>query len=1263
MEHTTIVSAAELEDYANTKASESVIPELICTLVKETVPDLTVCRIPYGDAVNQPGWDGLVETEAGGRQYVPKTKSYWEIGTGGKPQVKATNEFTKRKKQILAADRSGATFVFATPHSSWTEPAQRKWKKRREDSGWQGIKILDGVQLTDWLREYPAIGLWLLNAMRVTKNIAGLATPAQHWDNLQRLKRGTDPSLPTKTFLAGRDQACTELHRLFRGEVKQLAFLVESEHDAEDFVAAFLASLDADTRRTYCNRCLLVKDADAWLAMANLKSAHVLVAHPSLDLESSGEQLLMAASKHSHAVIIPISGGWASGSDKLIPLRSPSAAVLQTVLTEGGFTHERAQELAAVGASTLAALKRHLLGFGDLPPYATWENARLLAQAGMIGRWSGESLADKTSMEIVLGKTYGEWIEIVRPESLRSDTPLTQRNENWKVISRGEAWSALGPRLSNDDLDRFQKAAVAVLGERDPRFELPKEERFAASVKGKVLKHSQAIREGIAETLALLGSRPGALATCSQGKAELSALLTVRALLANADWIAWASIDSHLPMLAEAAPAEFLTCVEAALLEPATSPFNAIFAQEGSGITGSNHMTGLLWALETLAWHPDHLVRVTMILGELAAIDPGGNWSNRPQNSLGDIFLPWHFQTCAPLAKRKSAVETLLREQPAVGWKLLLDLLPQMHSATSGNRKPAWRDFIRPDWPSAVTNREYAEQVAVYAALAVEAAATDMSRLAELIDRLPDLPGPAHTRVLEHLVSPSVLGLTETSRVILWEALADLAAKHRKFSDAQWALPPEAVTKIEEVAAKIAPQSSTFLHRRLFSERDFDLLEEKGDYTEQQRKLAVRRQAAVSDILKDHKTAGLLEFARNVPSPEKVGEALGRSDQDTPDSELLPALLDSADNAITAFIRGFIWGRYWSKGMTWIDAVGTDAWSLHHKTILFSSLPFAPDVWRRAQAVLGDGAPAYWKSARVNPWGLQDGLVEAAEKLLQYGRPRSALACVYNLIQDKKPLEPALAVRALMESIAGEETANALDQHRTLEVIKFLQDSQAVDPKTMFQIEWSYLPMLDHEFGGTPKTLEGKLASDPDFFCEIIGLIFRSKNDKETVRQPTEKEKSIAQNAYRLLKAWKTVPGSKSDHSVDAVAFSKWLLEVKQKTTESGHFDIAMSQIGQVLPYSPSDQGLWINRTIAEALNAKDAGKMRSGFTVELFNMRGTFTYTGGAAERKLAEENRAKAEALEQNGYHRFATAMRDFAKSYERDADREAQSTPFDD
>src|SRR5208282_2330060 len=315
------------------------------------------------------------------------------------------------------------------------------------------------------------------------------------------------------------------------------------------------------------------------------------------------------------------------------------------------------------------------------------------------------------------------------------------------------AWSALGPMISNDDFDRFQKAAIVVLGERDPKFELPPDDRFAASVHGKVLKHSGSIRRGFAETLALLGSRPQALSSCSQGKAEFVAALIVRTLLKNADWMMWASLDYQLPMIAGAAPDEFLDAVEAALLNPAESPFNAVFGQERPGVMGWNYTSGLLWALETLAWHSDYLQRVTFLLGELAAIDPGGNWSNRPANSLADIFLPWHPQTCASIAKRKSAVELLLKEQPTVGWKLLMSLLPHMHGFTSGCRKPAWRQFIPAGWSDKVTNGDYWNQVMGYADLMLGVAKVDLTKLAELIDRLPNLPNPAHSRVLDHFSS------------------------------------------------------------------------------------------------------------------------------------------------------------------------------------------------------------------------------------------------------------------------------------------------------------------------------------------------------------------------------------------------------------------------------------------------------------------------------------------------------------------------------
>lgn len=1269
MEHTQIVTSAELENYANTIESEAVVPELIWMLIKESSTDLTNCRIPYGDAVNQPGWDGLVETQTGFRQFVPQGKSFWEIGTSGDPQGKATSDFKKRTQNTRPEDRKDATYVFVTPRGAgaggWNEPAQTKWLDERKDSGWGRIKILDGIQIADWLRNYPAIGKWLLKRMGLVKATAGFATPTEHWENLQQLsKPNNDPPIPPKLFCIGRDQARTELLRLFKGETKQLALVTESENDAEDFVAACLAELDADTRKLFSNKCLFVRDAEVWHSVAALKSAHILVAHPKLDLEESGEQLQLSANKNGHAVVISVFGAWAGGSDYHVSLRSPSAAMIETTLSEYGFTHDRARALATAGARNLGALKRHLRGLGELPPYANWPNARLLAQAGLAGRWFGENAADKSAMEILLGKPYGEWIELVRPETLRSDTPLIQRNENWKIISRGEAWSALGPRLSNDDLDRFQETTITVLGERDPQLELSPDDRFAASVYGKALKHSRNIRQGIAETLALIGSRPKALTSCSEGKAEFIAVTTVRALLGGADWVTWAGLDYHLPLMAEAAPDEFLNAVEKALADPAKTPFKALFGQERSGVMGRNYTSGLLWALETLAWHSDYLQRVTILLGELAAIDPGGNWSNRPANSLTDIYVPWHAQTCASIAKRKSAVELLLKEQPGVGWKLLMSLLPHMHGFTTGCRKPAWRPLIPADWSGKVTNRDYWNQVMIYADLSVGMAKVDLAKLAELVDLLPNLPNPAHSHVLNHLSSEAVLALPETERLSIWEALVNLARKHRNFPDAQWVMPPEIIARIEQVASALAPKSPDLAYRRLFSDRNFELYEETGDFQEQEKKLSLRRQSAVRTILNATQLEGLLDFAAKVANPGAVGLAFGQIDWAGTDNALLPEYLDRPDKAFRDFIANFVWGRFWTKSWPWVESTVTSQWTVNQKATFFTFLPFSHETWMRAEAALGEYSAAYWEDVNVRPCEPQHDLVKAVEKLLQHGRPRAAVTCLGWLILEKIYFPPPLAIRALLDAVRTQEPMYEPDQYTVGELIKWLQANPASDPELLFQIEWAYLPLLTPGFGGAPTTLESRLATRPEFFCEVLAIVFRSDKQTEEKPQPSETEQNIAQNAYRLLRAWRTMPGTNPKIAFDAAAFDTWLNEVFRRTKESGHFRIALNQIGQVLPHSPPDpDGLWIHRAVANALNAKDAGEMRSGFTCALFNLRGVYNFTAGKEELEIAGRYNKQAEALEAAGFHRFATAMRDLAKSYERDAERESKRDLFED
>ena len=188
MDHTHIVQARDLDRYAQTRDSEAVIPELIYWLVKQSCPDLVVCRIPYGNAVNQPGLDGMVETEEGFLEFVPKGSSYWEIGTGANPQSKATRDFKQRTEEIDDEIRAHSSFVFVTPRSSgsggWNEPEQTKWLEGRKDTGWKMIRIIDGVKTADWLREYPAVGKWMAKKLGLTANLGGLATASEHWDDL-----------------------------------------------------------------------------------------------------------------------------------------------------------------------------------------------------------------------------------------------------------------------------------------------------------------------------------------------------------------------------------------------------------------------------------------------------------------------------------------------------------------------------------------------------------------------------------------------------------------------------------------------------------------------------------------------------------------------------------------------------------------------------------------------------------------------------------------------------------------------------------------------------------------------------------------------------------------------------------------------------------------------------------------------------------------------------------------------------------------------
>lgn len=1248
--------------HANSKDAQGVIVELVYRLVAASCPRPRERRFPLGDSIGQHGPDGFLDTALDFLPFVPEGKSFWEIGTGQEAGRKATKDYGDLVREIPQEVRGSSSFVFVTPRSglrdweySWKPDAQARWlEERRKRDEWRSVEIIDGSRLIDWLKQFPAVEVWLAGIMGLP--VHEMQTPEQRWAELRTI--GEPPPLSPEVFLANRDDARVKLAEVFDGNTLQLKIDTHFPRQVADFLCAHLALLVGDQGDEAKARCLIVSGSMAWNALCAMREKHILVA--DFEFDEDDARLLERARKAGHIVVF---GGQPGGvpHPNRVSLHNPKPYQLEEALRNAGYNPERARTLAQKSGGNLSSLLRCLQNLSLMPEWAQGTDAAELAIAQLLGTWQENSQADRSVVEKVSGKVYGEWIGTMREVALRPGTPLANRDGLWKVNGRYESWYALGPRLFDEHLERLQAAATLVLRERNPKFDLPPEERYLAAVREKVFTHSHALRKGLAESLALLGSHARALTSCSRGKAESIAVLTVRALLADADWEIWASLDELLPLLAEAAPGEFLNQVEQ-VLAISPSPLDALFAQEDSLLFGTNYMSGLLWALERLAWDAEYLTRVVLILGELAAIDPGGQWGNRPAHSLTTILLPWLPQTCAPLEKRVAAVAALINELPEVGWKLLLSLLPSSHQTSSGTSKPTWRETIPENWSDGVTRGEYVEQVTSYTEFALDAARASMPRLVDLIDRLDDLALPAQEKLLTHLDSEEIASLVEPERYELWTKLADIVANHRRYAETDWALPPEHVDRIAEAAARLEPTALALRHRRIFSDR-FELFEDKGGYERQLQLLDERRQQAIGEILASGGVSAVLDFAQSVDSPWQVGFALGMLGNGEVDRALLPALLGSEERALVHVVGSFVRSRYASNGWVWVDQLPFHEWTAEQIGQLLAYLPFVEGTWQRAAQFLPDDEAPYWTKASANPYEAKgQGLERAADRLVAHGRPRAAIGCLYVMLHAKQRINSQQAITALLAAVRSEE--KSVDVHEMVTVIKAVQDDPSTDEDGLFQVEWAYLPLLEQRReGAAPVLLERRLAEDPDFFCEVIRLIFQSRTEAP-VAEPSEAQKTIAQNAFRLLHTWKIPPGTLRDGCFEGTALAAWLDRVKTACAESGHLEVAMTMVGHVLASAPPDpSGLWIHYAAAAALNAKDARDMRDGFKTELFNSRGVHGYSAGKEEQEIAAKYRTKADEVESHGYPRLATALRELATSYERYAERERLRDPYSD
>jgi len=1265
MKHSRLVTQEALDAFVETdsRRAQEVLVELVYRLVCATDQNP---REPFHFPldVSQKGLDGYVNASTA-TPYFPEGKSHWQFGTSANVKRKCEADLAAIESRIPVGERVDQAAILVT---IWSGAKKRKflvddrdqWIKTNRDQGkWGQLKVLDGTDLITWVSDYPVIDRWL--ATKLERHLPpGLRTIEEHWLPLERV--GYPPSMKPLLFTVGREIAVVRVKQTIeRPEaLAELRIDTKDPDDVIDFVVAVMQSYDPARLEHLRGRCMIVEDGDSWRWAASSSKPHLLIATPKLALLDDWPHLLLTARQKGHAIIYSAMPG-GQPSNTAVTLPSPTVREIETTLKVVGHPSELSRSLANRSGGNLLELKEWMINVSTMPSWGQGTVGADMVLAVIVGSFDAGKGSDRAALDEFLGKQSREWIRNLSAIATQPTSPLNQQNEVWRFTSRYRAWRVLAPRITNDDLIRLQKLADTVFQVHYPEFELPRDERHMAHLTGSSRIYSAALREGLAVSLALIGSEPALLTGCTVGQPVRVVSATVRKLLSRSDWKSWASLNQVLPLLAEASPEAFLQAVERDLSALTSSPFKTLYAEESTDILfGANHSTGLLWALETLAWSPDYLVRVTLILGRLDQIDPGGNWANRPGNSLTSIFLPWFPQTMASIEQRTAALANLTKESRATAWKVLLGLLPAGHGTTMGSRKPAWRHFIPAVFSDGASAKDYWDQVLNYSNLALSMARTDSGQLVELVSNFEKLHPVTRETALQFLNSGGFPSQSETERGQLWVSMSSLISKHRKYSKTDWALPEETVDRLSAISTSLRPSSDTLFQKRLFSHEAFDLIEENEDYRSTERKIEGMRQEAVAELYDKQGLEGVLAFIQEVPLPWNLGQSLGMIDREALDEVLLVKQLSDDSEVIRYSVAGYVWGRFQKQSWNWVDRIWPRITDGKSQIRLLMLLPFQATTWFRLNQLSEEQQAQYWKEVNASPYGNPTDMIVAASKLLAHQRPRAASQCLWQTLDKTQDVPLELIYRAVKESAGSEEGMSHCGHHSLEKLITWLQKNPAVDKAVMLGIEWQYIKLLDQHRNLAPITIEHRMANDPKFFMELIRLLYRSENDAPPDTLPDEQRKRAAENTISLFYNWRTPPGSLPDGRFSAKDLSTWMGIVRELAGASGHLKAAMTEIGEVFARDPNRWWAY-EEAIGEILNAPDADSMRDGFRTQLYNNRGAYGYSAGHAEFKIAKDYKDSADKLELKGYHLLAQTLRELASSYESDAEREAAANPY--
>ncbi len=858
------IRASRIEEWGSTGiAPRQRLSVFLRTLVNSTTSGLTRSDFPGNDNSEREGWDG--EVIAGqGTPWVPEGHSGWEFGVTQDVKGKADGDFAKSVKAIPLNERRKMTFVFVTPRS-WS--GKSAWMKaRQKEKLWRDVRAYDASDLEQWLEQSIAGQAWFASETgQEAQGAISLDHAERDWG------ADCEPPMTPAIFTDAVNSAKVTLKRILGSDPYQPAVIVG---DSKDEVLAFLSAAfapDDPELGAYRDRIIVFREPGPLSKLA----ARVTNFIPVILSREVEKEFAPFRSSMPSFIIYPRN---ATNAKPDIELETLNWESFNKALEAMGLDKDRIDQLARESGRSPTVLRRRLSRLAAIRT-PDWASDQVTA-AGLIpfvlaGAWKADNKTDQAMLEILAGDVAFEELERRIAALLPLDSaPVWAAGCYRGVVSKIDALFAIQTSFTAVDLQRFFDVAALVLAELDPALELPEKDQWTAAIYGKTREISGALRDGFAETLVLMAVYGPAL---FKGRLNFDCAAhaehLVRELLTPLSVSTLQSQNYNLPLYAEAAPDTFLSIIEAdlraekpvtlELMRPATDfPFV------------SSPRTGLLWALENLAWSDELFLRTVLVLGRLAERAIDDNLMNKPSSSLSSIFRSWMPQTSAKLEHRQDAMKMLADRHANVAWPICIEQFSQRSRVGHYSHKPRWR----PDGHgkgSPITRREDNAFTLFLFRLVLDWPIHTLATIGDLVSNLDGVGEELHDEVWD-VVDRWITSASEEDKADLRERIRTSVLTRRARMRGAKGAAAKRTTRAKATFERLQPADLVLRHDWLFrqswvEESADDVIDDDYDHRARAERIAELRAQAVEEVFTCGGAEEVLRLAERGQAAHNVG--------------------------------------------------------------------------------------------------------------------------------------------------------------------------------------------------------------------------------------------------------------------------------------------------------------------------------------------------------------------------------------------------------